>query len=281
MAIDNNNDNNNNNNVNTPTIDKPKPRRGRPPKDPINHPPPPPYQPLDRVPSSLDAIINSSSNNDNNAISKHIDIDDLDIEELALLSQEEVNFKSKSTSSFDKTLQLIRRSNLNRTQLRAIKFLVEAEPNESQQSIADKVGVHRATLQRWLRVDEEFKNLYNALLSSVIEGAKGKTLQSLITGANKSWAGQPAMQKIFWSLAGMVSDRVGVEITGRDGGAVQVEHKIDADRLPMVVKKLIYCVAKGGKLSEGLERELERELDEKLMKVIGSNDGDDSRVIDV
>jgi predicted DNA-binding protein (UPF0251 family) len=174
--------------------------------------------------------------------------------------------RGSKNQSKDLTYEVLSNTSLTPKQLLGVRVLIEASPTDTREDLARRIGISRVTLWQWLTTSE-FRRVFNALLSVTIDAAKGKTLQSLIRGANTVGPQQAQMQKVFWTLAGSVSDRI--EVSGPNGEPLQVETKnIDVDSLPMVVKKLIYHAVKGGSLSHELEARLNEELDLSIMEAI-------------
>ncbi len=57
------------------------------------------------------------------------------------------------------------------------------------------------------------------------------------------------MQKIYWTMLGELKDLLAMELTGRDGGPIEVGRNIDLDRLSMEDKRaLIELLERAGVL---------------------------------
>jgi AcrR family transcriptional regulator len=111
---------------------------------------------------------------------------------------------------------------LSPSQLVAVECLVSREPGESMEDVATRARVSRRTLYRYLR-DPAFAAEYRQRLALTASTDRGRMLRALVEAGLKPGPGQAACQRLFWQLQGDVRDLVSLEVSGPEGGPVQVE----------------------------------------------------------
>lgn len=110
-------------------------------------------------------------------------------------------------------------SKFNEQQELVLDLLVNKTKGETMQHIAEKAGVARMTIWRWLQ-NPLFKAEYVSRVESELGSHRALVAQALVAGALRPGIGQAAMQKLYWQKLGEVTDKV--ELTGKDGGPIEV-----------------------------------------------------------
>lgn len=113
-------------------------------------------------------------------------------------------------------------SPLSPSQLLAIECLVSREPGESMEDVATRAKLSRRTLYRYLK-EPAFADEYRQRLALTASTDRGRMLRALVEAGLKPGPGQAACQRLFWQLQGDVRDLVSLEVSGPEGGPVQVE----------------------------------------------------------
>ena len=72
-----------------------------------------------------------------------------------------------------------------------------------------------------------------------------------VKGGTTPGPGQAAMQKIFWTMLGELRDQL--EITGKDGGPIQTENRVDLERLSFEEKQTLLEILEKAGAGEGNE----------------------------
>lgn len=159
--------------------------------------------------------------------------------------------------------QVATEEKLSPRQLVAIECLAAREPDETISDVAKCAGVSRETIHRYMR-DPLFMEKYKERVRVEISSNRGRMANALVRAGLTPGPGQAAMQKIYWTMLGELSDVSKVELTGKDGGAVEIDinaKPINVDMLPIWARKLILVIVSGGQISQELEGRLEAEMD--------------------
>lgn len=177
-----------------------------------------------------------------------------------------------------KTSQVATEEKLSPLQLRAIECLAAREPEETISDVAKCAGVSRETIHRYMR-DPLFMEKYKERVRVEISSNRGRMATALVRAGLTPGPGQAAMQKIYWTMLGELSDVSKVELTGKDGGAVEIDinaKPINVDSLPVWARKLILVVVSGGQISPELESKLKAEMDGLDLSMLDIGNGVDA-----
>jgi AcrR family transcriptional regulator len=135
-------------------------------------------------------------------------------------------------------------STLTPRQLVALECLMARTEDETIEQVASRAGVSRRTLHRYLR-DASFHAEYRSRVAMEMGSQRGRMALALVKGGTTPGPGQAAMQKIYWTMLGELKDLSAMELTGKDGGPVEV---VPAERLALL------SIEEKEKLAEMLER---------------------------
>jgi AcrR family transcriptional regulator len=137
-------------------------------------------------------------------------------------------------------------SRLAPRQLVALECLMSRTEDETIEQVASRAGVSRRTMHRYLR-DSSFHAEYRSRVIMEIGSQRGRMALALVKGGTTPGPGQAAMQKIYWTMLGELKDLLAMELTGKDGGPVEVGSNIDLDRLGIEEKQaLVELLEKAG-----------------------------------
>jgi AcrR family transcriptional regulator len=129
-------------------------------------------------------------------------------------------------------------SKLAPRQIVALECLMTRTEDETLEQVASRAGVSRRTMHRYLR-DASFHAEYRSRVIMEIGSQRGRMASALVKGGTTPGPGQAAMQKIYWTMLGELKDLLAMELTGRDGGPIEVGRNIDLDRLSMEDKRAL------------------------------------------
>lgn len=94
--------------------------------------------------------------------------------------------------------------------------------------VAARAKISRRSLFRYLR-EEAFAREYRMRLTLTASSDRGRMLHALVQAALTPGPGQASCQRLFWQLQGEVRDLVSLEVSGPEGGPVQVETEARRD----------------------------------------------------
>jgi len=112
-------------------------------------------------------------------------------------------------------------STLTPRQIVALECLMTRTEDETIEQVASRAGVSRRTMHRYLR-DASFHAEYRSRVIMEIGSQRGRMALALVKGGTTPGPGQAAMQKIYWTMLGELKDLSAMELTGKDGGPVEV-----------------------------------------------------------
>lgn len=112
-------------------------------------------------------------------------------------------------------------STLTPRQIVALECLMTRTEDETIEQVASRAGVSRRTMHRYLR-DASFHADYRTRVAIEIGSQRGRMALALVKGGTTPGPGQAAMQKIYWTMLGELKDLSAMELTGKDGGPVEV-----------------------------------------------------------
>lgn len=159
------------------------------------------------------------------------------------------------TKSSNSKLLLVTDAKLTPLQIAAIELILGDGAGQSIPTLAQRLGIHRVTLSKWLR-DEKFSGELQARARVIFAQSEARTGETLIEGANdRSDRGWTQAQKLYWQLRGELVERTSVE------GSIAINHSfLPIDKLSLTTKRLIAAELDGWVMSEELEEMIEGEL---------------------
>lgn len=141
-------------------------------------------------------------------------------------------------------------SKLAPRQLVALECLMTREVDETIEQVAERAGVSRRTMHRYLR-DASFHAEYKSRVIMEIGSQRGRMALALVKGGTTPGPGQAAMQKIFWTMLGELRDQL--EITGKDRGPILTENRLDLERLSFEEMQTLLEILEKAGAGEGNE----------------------------
>jgi AcrR family transcriptional regulator len=129
-------------------------------------------------------------------------------------------------------------STLTPRQLVALECLMTRTEDETIEQVASRAGVSRRTMHRYLR-DASFHAEYRTRVAIEIGSQRGRMALALVKGGTTPGPGQAAMQKIYWTMLGELKDLSAMELTGKDGGPVEMGSTIDLSVLSIEEKQTL------------------------------------------
>lgn len=142
--------------------------------------------------------------------------------------------KSKRKKPQAESLQAVTDSSLTPQQIRGVESLVARGIDESMEDVAQRAGVTRMSMWRWMQLPE-FMAEYRARVEAELGSHRARVAHALVQGAITPGPGQAAMQKIYWQRLGELSDKH--EVSG-PGGA-PLEASVDWSKLPTPLLKKV------------------------------------------
>jgi AcrR family transcriptional regulator len=119
-----------------------------------------------------------------------------------------------------------------------LECLMTRTEDETIEQVASRAGVSRRTMHRYLR-DASFHTEYRSRVAIEIGSQRGRMALALVKGGTTPGPGQAAMQKIYWTMLGELKDLSAMELTGKDGGPVEVGVFHNLDRLSVEEKVVL------------------------------------------
>lgn len=102
-------------------------------------------------------------------------------------------------------------------QAKALECLIARGASDTLVAVSKKANVTVRTLYRYLR-DPAFSSEFRRRIEDELGAARGEVAKALVAGAVVAGPGQAAMQRIYWTRLGELSDKQ--EHTGPGGGPV-------------------------------------------------------------
>ena len=129
-------------------------------------------------------------------------------------------------------------STLTPRQILALECLMTRTEDETIEQVASRAGVSRRTMHRYLR-DASFHAEYRSRVAMEIGSQRGRMALALVKGGTTPGPGQAAMQKIYWTMLGELKDLSAMELTGKDGGPIEMGSTIDLSVLSIEEKQTL------------------------------------------
>lgn len=124
---------------------------------------------------------------------------------------------------------------LSPRQIKALECLVSQGPDETYQSVADRAGIHRATLYRYMD-DPLFFALYNQRIRNEFRMARLAVSQALIRNAR---TGDVQSQRLYYQLSGLLTETVEIAAEGK-GQNIESMQTIDPDSLSPEAREILW-----------------------------------------
>ena len=183
-------------------------------------------------------------------------------------------------------------ASFNALQVSAMNALLSATPDESMRSIAHRARIGYSTLSAYM-ADEDFERVYRAGIKSEFRSRRRAMAHALIKGGLSVGKNQPAMQRLYWQLAGDLEidqgnhgNQVNVGVQVNTGQSEQLDKIVS--RLPAYARKFLIYVIEGGNLSAGLQLKVLEEVESGVLGSVErewlavdgstSNDSNDSTI---
>lgn len=145
---------------------------------------------------------------------------------------------------------------LSTTQERALHALVTRQPEEKMESVAERAGVSRRTLYRYLEDDIFYRKFQNEL-RMLFRGARFTVANALLDSATR---GNPQNQKLYWQLTGLLSERLDVNVDPTKNNPSVETVMIDPETLTPEMRAALLGMARANQLPAKVEPEREEEI---------------------
>ena len=128
----------------------------------------------------------------------------------------------------DDELRAVTSVDLNLQQLQAVEALVSREISETLDQVAERAGVTRMTLYRYLQ-QPEFVAEFRKRVEDELGAHRARVAAALVEGATSASQGQASMQRIYWQRLGELVERR--EHSGPGGGPIETRSTVDVSKL--------------------------------------------------